>query len=129
KHLLGESVATRPTYDAPVYQKSTDFLADLKIIADSLEQHNSGAVVHLRLAALMQTVSVFGFHLASVDLRQSSDVHERVLTELFNAAGVTHNGNQVQYDAMSESERVELLLSEIKQARPLVSPWFKYSEE
>eukprot|EP01032_Pedospumella_encystans_P025627 gene25626-biopygen20920 len=34
------------------------------------------------LQPLMRAVQVFGFHLATIDLRQSSDKHEEVVAEL-----------------------------------------------
>src|SRR3546814_16601997 len=74
----------------------------LQVIADSLDQHHGSLIAQLRLSGLLQAVSIFGFHLASVDLRQSSDVHERVLTELFKAAGVRLNNKPVR----SEERRV-----------------------
>src|SRR5690606_17778443 len=98
-------------------------------VAKSLAHSHAAEIGHLRLRSLLQTVSVFGFHLATIDLRQSSDVHERVITELFKAAGVEHEGQPLQYDALSEADKVAVLRKELTQARPLVSPWLQYSDE
>lgn len=127
--VIGRNIATRPTYDAEPYPDSDAFEADLAVIADSLEVHHGSAIASLRLSALQQAVRVFGFHLATLDLRQSSDVHERVLHELFTAAGVKLNGRPVNYLKLDEQQRIELLRSELAQARPLYSPWLDYSEE
>ena len=127
--LTGKQLALRPTYDAPPYDSPADFQHDLQIIADSLDQHHGSLIAQLRLSGLLQAVNIFGFHLASVDLRQSSDVHERVLTELFTAADVRINNEPVNYSTLSEEERISLLRSEIQQVRPLVSPWISYSPE
>ncbi len=118
-----------PTYPAPAYRTAAEFQADLQIISDSLAGHHSGLVGLLHLNSLIQAVSVFGFHLATIDLRQSSDVHERVLTELFKAARARVNGEAVDYTALSEEDRVVLLRREIQETRPLVSPWITYSVE
>ena len=83
----------------------------------------------LRLAGLQQAVEVFGFHLATVDLRQSSDVHERALAELFTRAGTQYQGQPLDYLALDEDARVALLRAELAQARPLASPWIAYSED
>src|SRR3546814_341760 len=101
----------------------------LQVIADSLDKHHGSLIGQLRLSGLLQAVSIFGFHLATVDLRQSSDVHERVLTELFKAAKVSFKNQPVDYRKLSEDERIELLRQEIQQVRPLVSPWIPYSAE
>ena len=127
--LTERQLALRPTYSAPPYANPEEFQHDLQIIADSLQQHHAVLIGQLRLNSLLQAVSIFGFHLATIDLRQSSDVHERVLAELFKAAGVKLNNHPVDYSALSETDRVSLLRSELQQMRPLVSPWITYSDE
>ncbi|HEY9279875.1 MAG TPA: phosphoenolpyruvate carboxylase [Eoetvoesiella sp.] len=127
--LTGRQLALRPTYEAEAYPNPQAFEQDLQIIADSLTRHHGALIGQLRLGELRQAVSIFGFHLATVDLRQSSDVHERVLTELFKAAGASHNGKTIDYATLSEEERISLLRDEIQQVRPLVSPWIAYSPE
>ncbi len=127
--LTGRQLALRPTYDAPPYPSPTEFEHDLNVVADSLDSHHGSLIAQLRLSGLLQAVGTFGFHLATVDLRQSSDVHERVLTELFKEAGVRHNDRIVNYAKLTENERIDLLRNEIQQVRPLVSPWITYSPE
>src|SRR5690606_30587954 len=129
QRLTGRTLAVYATYDAPAYDTPGQLLADLDVVSDSLSSHHAGMVGRLRLDALRQAVAVFGFHMATVDLRQSSDVHERVLAELFRAADVQWQGKTVDYTALTEEERVQLLRTEIHQRRPLVSPWFAYSPE
>lgn len=129
QHLLGRELAVHKTYDAAPYATANAFLADLSCVANSLKGNNSQSIIDLRLRQLMQTVEVFGFHLATVDLRQSSDVHERVLNELFQTAGVTFNGRPVQYSRLSETDRIAVLRAELAETRPLVSPWLDYSAE
>ena len=105
------------------YPGPEDFLADLNIIADSLIKNHGELLVYPRLGKLMKAVETFGFHLATIDLRQSSDVHEAVLKELFLSAGYNFD-----YSQISESEKVSILLEELKQPRLLFSPFQKYSE-
>ena len=62
----------------------------LRVIEASLQSHHAQALVAPRLAPLMRAVEVFGFHLATVDLRQSSDQHELVIAELLAAAAGKH---------------------------------------
>jgi phosphoenolpyruvate carboxylase len=76
------------------------------------------------LGRLIRAVEIFGFHLATLDLRQNSDVHERVVAELFRKAGVV-----ADYAALDEQARVELLLEELSHNRPLAGAWTEYSEE
>jgi phosphoenolpyruvate carboxylase len=124
RQLTGRELARRPAPPAAAYRLAEEFNADLAVLADSLVDHHAAPIARLRLSGLRQAVDVFGFHLATIDLRQSSDVHERTLAELFARAGV-----QLDYAALDENARIALLRSELAQARPLVSPWMRYSDE
>lgn len=129
QRLTGQNLARRSTVAAAPYDAPQELSADLAIIAASLAAHHGAPIGKLRLAGLQQAVEVFGFHLATVDLRQSSDVHERALAELFTRAGATHDGQPLDYLALDEAARVALLRAELAQARPLASPWIAYSED
>ncbi|MEI2416316.1 phosphoenolpyruvate carboxylase [Orrella sp. JC864] len=130
QRLTGQPLHRRPVRgDARPYGTPDEFAADLAVLADSLSRNHGAPVARLRLSGLQQSVQVFGFHLATLDLRQSSDVHERTLAELFARAGVLHEGRPLDYAALDEQARVALLRSELAQGRPLASPWIEYSEE
>ncbi|MBD9475297.1 phosphoenolpyruvate carboxylase [Achromobacter sp. ACM01] len=129
QRLTGQDLARRSTVAAAPYEGPQELSADLAVIAASLAAHHGSPIAKLRLAGLQQAVEVFGFHLATVDLRQSSDVHERALAELFTLAGTQRDGKPLDYLALTEEQRVELLRAELAQARPLASPWIAYSED
>ncbi len=96
------------------YPSAEAFLHDLQIIENSLASHHAQALVGPRLAPLKRAVQVFGFHLATLDLRQSSDKHEAVLGELLRVARL-----EPDYSALSEPARRERLLALLNDARPL----------
>ena len=75
-----------PVGEAAPYASVAEFKADLDIIHRSLIANNSGVIARGRLRHLRRAVDCFGFHLASLDLRQNSAVHERTVAELFDAA-------------------------------------------
>ncbi len=129
QRLTGQNLARRSTVAAEPYDAPVELSTDLAVIAASLAAHHGAPIAKLRLAGLQQAVEVFGFHLATVDLRQSSDVHERALAELFTRAGSTFEGQPLDYLALDEAARVALLRAELAQARPLASPWIAYSED
>jgi phosphoenolpyruvate carboxylase len=118
------SALRQPVKDAPAYANVEDFSADLAVISHSLEANGGAIVARGRLRALRRAVDVFGFHLAPLDLRQNSDVHERMVAELLAAAVPGTN-----YLDLDEEGRIALLLTELVSPRPLVSPFFKYSDE
>jgi phosphoenolpyruvate carboxylase len=113
-----------PVAEAPAYASAAEFRTDLETVSESLSQNGSLALARGRLRSLRRAVDVFGFHLASLDLRQNSDVHERVLAELTEAAGLGDG-----YRTADEAARVELLAAELGTMRPLSSPHLDHGEE
>jgi phosphoenolpyruvate carboxylase len=115
RHLVG---------DAAPYACIEEVQQDLKVLHDSLVENGSRLLAKGRLRSLRRATDCFGFHLASVDLRQNSDVHERTIAELVDAVSP-----DVDYRALSEEARISLLERELSTARPLVSPFIAYSGE
>ncbi|MBY0468319.1 MAG: phosphoenolpyruvate carboxylase, partial [Burkholderiaceae bacterium] len=105
------------------YRSAPDFLADLQVIEASLNAHHAQALAAPRLRPLMRAVQVFGFHLATVDLRQSSDKHEAVLAELMRVAKI-----EPDYSALDEAAKRAVLLQLLNDARPLRVRAASYSE-
>jgi phosphoenolpyruvate carboxylase len=118
-HILRKEVGHAAPYLDPEL-----FAADLEVLADSLRQNHGAMLIQPRLAGLLRAARIFGFHLASLDMRQSSDIHERVLAELFARAGV-----EADYSALSEEDKRALILRELAQSRPLFSPYESYGDE
>jgi phosphoenolpyruvate carboxylase len=108
---------------AAPYGSATEFAADLQVLADSLMENHGAVLIQPRLAGLKRAAGIFGFHLATLDMRQSSDVHQQVLAELFARAGVTP-----AYDKLEEADKVALLLEELGKPRLLYSPYLSYSD-
>lgn len=122
--LLGLLPSIAPSGEAQAYASADELAADLDVIHHSLLANGSRAITRGRLRHLRRAVRVFGFYLAPLDLRQNSDVHEKVVAELFRAADPS-----VDYLALNEEQRINLLVREISTSRPLASPYLSYSEE
>lgn len=124
RDLSGSAVPIAPTADDEPYASAGEFRADLNVINASLKANGSGILAGGRLRRLRRAADCFGFHLATLDLRQSSAIHEEVVAEILEAAtpGLHYA------DLMEEEERVALLLQELGTARPLTSPFRRYSE-
>lgn len=110
--------------DVEGYASVQEFSADLSLVQSSLMVHGSGILGRARLRWLLTAVKVFGFHLAPIDLRQNSDVHQRSVAELLARAG-----GPGDYLALDEEARIQLLLKELSTPRLLRSPYVDYSEE
>ena len=112
-----------PVAELPAYPSADALMADLEVIARGLQAQGAGALAEGRLRALRRKVSVFGFHLAPIDLRQSSDEHAAAVGELLARAGVHED-----YSSLGEEERLEILARELSWPRPLRVPHFRYSD-
>jgi phosphoenolpyruvate carboxylase len=110
--------------EAAPYADAAEFAADLEVIHQSLAANGSALLARGRLRRLRRALSVFGFHLAPLDLRQNSDVHVRTVHELFEAARPG-----TDYAGRSEEGRIALLLNELATPRLLSTPFFTYSTE
>src|SRR6185437_4903573 len=86
--LTGRAPARPPSVTAEAYADAPSLRADLTILERSLQSDGQiESVAGSRLARLLRAVDTFGFHLATLDLRQNSSVHERVIAELLQVAG------------------------------------------
>ncbi|MEX3557274.1 MAG: phosphoenolpyruvate carboxylase, partial [Burkholderia sp.] len=127
---LGEGVVAvrsagrgAPPVRAAAYPDSEAFSCDLRVLQESLVAHHGASLTTPRLAPLVRAAEVFGFHLASIDLRQSSDIHEAVIAELFARAGV-----EADYAALAEADKLGVVLAALADPRPLRIPYLDYSD-
>jgi phosphoenolpyruvate carboxylase len=104
------------------YAHAEQLLSDLRTIESSLRQQGLDTIGQPRLRDLIRSVEVFGFHLASVDLRQSSDQHQNTVAELLRVAGLC-----ADYASLSEADKREILLRALNDPRPLRVPGADYS--
>ncbi|UYY76107.1 phosphoenolpyruvate carboxylase [Sphingomonas sp. R1] len=120
-------VGKRPGRPSPIpaapYGHPSEFREDLVAIARGLAGSGPLATGGA-LGRLIRAVETFGFHLATLDMRQNSAIHQRVVAELLQSAGVCDD-----YAALDEPARIALLRRELANARPLTSPYAVYSEE
>jgi len=123
KAIAGRVDPDLPATLAP-YADASTFRHDLDVIHTSLKAHGAAILTRGRLRLLRHAVNCFGFHLAILDLRQNSAVHERIIAELFEAVAPG-----TDYPSLSEDERIALLTRELHTARPLLSPHLAYSDE
>jgi phosphoenolpyruvate carboxylase len=97
-------------YDAARY------LEELEAVRASLEEGGFADVARSgRITRMIVLARTFGFHMAALDVRQHSSVHEAAVAELLAAAGVTSD-----YTELDEEQRVELLQRELSNPRPLL---------
>ena len=122
--ILGAGPVRPARVSLPAYADPQGLADDLAIVAGSLTANGAADIADGRLFDVREAIDAFGFHLAVMDMRQNSDVHERVVGELLAKADVTQD-----YATLGESGRVELLCAELASPRLLRSPYRAYSDE
>ncbi len=122
---LGHEISHLPPVDkqAEPYATPAQFIADLDVLIESLLRHGAIYLARGRLANLRRAAEVFGFHLAPLDMRQHSAIHEQTVTELLAHGKVITN-----YAELDEAARRTVLLKTLQEARPLMVDIEHYSD-
>ena len=97
------------------YRSSADLLAELDVLRRSLVGDAGQLIADGSVLRLMRTVRTFGFHLATMDVREHAARHHDVLDHLYGRIGTP-------YADISAEARIELLAGELDSARPLATP-------
>jgi len=105
------------------YANKDQLLLDLEVIDRSLRENRGGLLADSILKKLIRKVSVFGFHMAKLDIRQNSEVHVRAIKE------ITSGLNLVNYTELAEEDRFKWLESEIDNPRPILPRWLELSKQ
>lgn len=105
---ISETLTELKKEETPSYRTAQEFKEDLQVIYDSLIEHHGEALVSGDLTELLQAVDVFGFYLASIDMRQDSSVHEACVAELLASANIVQD-----YSSLSEEEKCQILLKQL----------------
>ena len=122
--LTGERPAKTPMAKGELYANPSELKDEITAVHQSLLAHQGKSFRTGPLPDLIRAVDVFGFHLATLDLRQNSAIHGRVVAELLKVADVAGD-----YEKLDENRRCELLLKELAHGRLLASPYAAYSDE
>ncbi len=121
--LTGRPPARPGSVAAAPYPNAAALLVDLDIVRTSLAADDA-LLTGGRIERLVRAVQTFGFHLATLDLRQNADVHARVVAELLKVAGAAPD-----YESLDTPARIALLRGELGHGRLLTNPFAAYSEE
>jgi phosphoenolpyruvate carboxylase len=123
--LLGHKISHVPPLDkhAQPYATPQEFINDLDVMIDSLFKHGAVYLARGRLAYLRRAVEVFGFHLAPLDMRQHSAIHEQTVSELFS-----HSSGKADYTDLNEPTRRKVLLAALQAGEPLIADIGQYTD-
>ncbi|NEN83750.1 phosphoenolpyruvate carboxylase [Paenibacillus elgii] len=105
------------------YNNPQQFKEDLLIIERSLRNHYADYIADAYVQKLIRQAELFGFHLASLDVRQHSKEHEAAMTEILAKMSICSD-----YGALPEEQKIKLLTDILNDPRPITSPYLHYSE-
>lgn len=119
--LLHLHESETPLPEGSWYPNEVPFAQDLQVLLDSLRLHRAEAALE-PVQILQRQVDIFGFYLASLDIRQNSERHLQTVAEILACAGL-----ESKYAELPEDEKCALLLHELTNPRPLLSPYYSLS--
>ena len=112
-------VASEHPTSAAGYRHPEELLADVELLAESLREVGSEALVEQWIVPLKRQIHAFGFHSAVLDVRQNSAFHEKAMAQLLAMAGVPDGASFATWPL--EKKRA-LLEEELKSPRPFLAP-------
>jgi phosphoenolpyruvate carboxylase len=95
--LVAERLSATRTRGGGAYRRADDLVADLTVLRTSLDEAGAPRLAFGELQHLLWQAQTFGFHLASMEVRQHADVHAQALAELAPDAA----GNARALDALA----------------------------
>ncbi|MFC7678401.1 phosphoenolpyruvate carboxylase [Paenibacillus sp. GCM10028914] len=117
-HVLDSEMTGKERYQSP-----EEFIEDLQIIDRSLRHHYADYVADTYIKKLIRQAELFGFHTATLDIRQHSQEHENAMAEILAKMNVVSN-----YSELEEEDKIELLNKLLNDPRPLTTPYQEYSD-
>ena len=102
---------------APGYDTPEALGRDLELISESIIANDCTLIEEQHIRPLRQKLEIFGFHLATLDIRQNSEFHDQAISQLLSAAGVEDGEN---YGSWPEEKRLEFLNKELQSTRPFL---------
>lgn len=107
------------------YRQVDELLADLQTLADVLRAMNAGRLANELVQPVARSVQTFGFHLATLDIRQNSRFHDLAVAQLLQAAGLA----ETDFPAWDEPRRLAFLEQELRSPRPFTRPGMRLGDQ
>ena len=101
----------------PGYKDTGCLVDDLNLLSRTLAEAGCHMLEEAAIRPLRHKLEMFGFHLATLDVRQNSEFHDKAISQLLAAAGVADGAN---YGSWPETQRLEFLNAELTSTRPFL---------
>jgi len=120
RQFVNLMMARLPDTETPLpYDSASELHADLEDLYRSLQEINAERLASADVLPMMRMVQTFGFHLATLDIRQNSAFHDRALVQLLAASG---HHEETDFPTWEEQQRLQLLEEELTMPRPFTLP-------
>jgi phosphoenolpyruvate carboxylase len=116
------SEAHRRDEPAGIYKNADHFIEDLRLIETSLLQNKGATLASGGLKRLIYAAHVFGFHLASLDIRQHAEMHQNAVAE------IAKFHSNLDYPALADEKKTEWLTKSMGEKQIDISQ-FEFSSE
>ena len=107
------------------YRYATELLSDLRLLQSALTAYGAKSLALDDVLVVIRVVETFGFHLASLDIRQNSAFHDKAVSQLMHAS----SRKEVDFGGWEEKRRLEFLDEELQSARPFTHPSMELGKE
>jgi len=97
------------------YKNHNELVNDLNLVYESLKANKGYSIAEIKILPLIYKVKTFGFHLASLDIRQNASQLRFAIDEIFRFAEVCPN-----FLELSQEEKIKILTNELLNSRPLL---------
>lgn len=117
KQFVSLVAARLPTEQSPAfarYDAAHELAADLRVLRTSLGEIGADRIASQEVDPALRCCEVFGFHLAALDIRQNSAVHDRAIGEILKASGESDPA----FASWPEEKRIAFLEEELKSSAP-----------
>ena len=111
--------------NADGYASASEWIEDFEVLETSLVEAGARNVAEMDVRPAIAQARVFGFHLATLDIRQNSQYHDRAMAGLLRAAGFAKH----DFPNWSEAEKLEFLNRELQTLRPFTGPHMNLDPE
>lgn len=99
------------------YTSTAELTEDLDLISRTLDAAGCHLLEEQAIRPVRHKIEMFGFHLATLDVRQNSEFHDSAIAEILTAAGIADGEN---FPNWPEEKRLKFLNEELKSQRPFL---------
>jgi phosphoenolpyruvate carboxylase len=100
-------VAGLPHFPGRDYQNTSELLQDFEIMRSSLEANNGSLIANGLIDRIMRSINAFGLTHATMDIREHSETHHKVLNQLFGGSDEELIDKHLRLDTNADTKNLD----------------------